>query len=190
MKTSIKLALLLTPLIVGLGLQASEKAVKRTPTGWAYVEVVNKSGFPMRMWWGGHRTIFDKDNFVKVPNGGSKTFWLHDVEAMRGPLYFQQASDAREYAVKTVTIPDINGIKYEVIHSVPEAYFYPINENRGFLNNKKTLEISPGGAYNFRVKQTWPLKLNIFEAHPWVKADANTFNPLTGAYKPLGELIK
>lgn len=141
----------------------------------------------MRIWWGGHRTLFDKDNFVKVPNGGAKTFWLHDVEAMRGPLYFQQATDAREYPVKTL---NIGAISYEVIHSVPEAYFYPINENRGFLNNKKTIEIAPGGAYNFRVRQTWPLKLNIFENWPWVKAEATTFNPLTGSYKKLDELVK
>ncbi len=185
MNKSIKFMTLLTALMVGLGLQA-EAAVKHTATGNAWVLVVNKSGSPMRVWWGGHRTLFDKDNFVKIPNGGSKEFWLHDVEAMRGPLFFQQANDAREYAVKTT---NLGGINYEVIHSVDKAYFYPINENRGFLNAKKTLEIAPGGAYDFRVRQTWPVKLNIFEAHPWVKATATTYNPLTGAYKLLSEIV-
>jgi hypothetical protein len=112
MKNYIKLLAFLTPLLVGLGLQA-EAAVKHTPTGTAYAKVINKTGGPLRMWWGGHRTLFDKDNFVKVPNGGSKTFWLHDVEAMRGPLFFQQAKDSREFAVKTELI---GGIEYEIIH--------------------------------------------------------------------------
>lgn len=185
MKYSIKLLTLATTLISILGLNAAA-APTRTPTGSAWVNVTNKSGGPLRVWWGGHRTLFDKDNFVKIPNGGYKEFWLHDKEAMNGPLYFQQATDSQEHTVKTI---NLNGTSYEVIHSVPAAYFYPINENRGFLGTKKTIEIAPGGAYDFRVRQTWPIKLNVFEAHPWVKATATTYNPLTGAYKPLSEII-
>jgi hypothetical protein len=187
MKNQFKLLVFLTPLLVGLGLQA-EAALKHTPTGPAYARIENKTGGPLRIWWGGHRTLFDKDNFAKVPKGGHKTFWLRDVEAMRGPLFFQQATDAKEYAVKTT---NIGGVNYEIIHSVPEAPFYPINEHRGLLNNRKTIEIEPGGAYDFRVRLTWPWTWDIFKPHhPWVKAEANTYNPLTGAYRKLGEVLQ
>jgi hypothetical protein len=185
MNTFIKqLVLLLTPIMVGLGLQASEQPAKRTPTGWAYVEVKNKSKHTLRVWWGGHRTFFDKVNCTRVPNGSSKTFWLHDVEAMNGPLFFQEETPSGD--VKTVKIANID---YEVIQSVSKAYFFPINEHRGFLNNKKTIEITAGGMYDFRVRQTWPLKLNIFEGWPWVNTETTTYNPITGAFKPLDELL-
>lgn len=190
MKNTLKLITLLTPLLFGASIfaqqeQKTEQQKQAPSKDMAWVYIVNKTGYPLRVWWGGHRTRSDSANFKKLAKGGKIFFWLRDAEAMNGPLFIQKAGKSFEVATEK-----LGGIDYEVINSVPEAYFYPANKHTNFFKSKE-LTIEVAGRYDFRVKQTLPISGKFLSGaeNPWVKTTATTVNPLTGEYKPLTDVL-